>query len=1274
VDQPALPSRGGLRLNLLGGFSCTSDGRVVAGIAYDKMRALLAYLAVEPARDHRRDVLAELLWSGSDPQTARGNLRRTLSDLRRVLEPPDSPVLFAATKSTIRFLPNAVVDVVHFADAAPVQDVDARADDAHGKLALYAGEFMAGFHLPGCPLFEEWLLSWREALHRRALALLEQVGSLHEGRGEPARALPSALRWAELDPWNEAAHRRLMRLYAACGQRAAALRQFDLCRDLLYEEFGVPPEPETAQLAERLQEGAADAPPTTAGAPALAHRPAPGERRQATVLFCDLMLPGTDDLDDAIERLRAPRARCIECIEGFSGFVVPMHGGGLLAYFGYPRSHEDSAVRAVRAALALLREAVDDVRIRVGVHTGLILTGEDIALPDSVGKTSGVAIQLRRCIDDGQVVVSEDTQRLAAGYFRFSSLGLHVLPDAARPMKVFSVDSDSGARNRLEAATRLFPLVGRVAELAQLAAAWDAARHGAAQAVLVRGDAAIGKSRLVHAFKQQLAGERHTVRELRCFPEYEGSPFHPLLALLEGDLGFLPGESPISKAAKLAAHLASVHPSCDARMLPMLLSLCSLPTVAASAPLPAPQEQKRLIHQFLREMLIPPARPWPLLLVVEDLHWADPSTLELLRTLPECDPQAGALLAVFTARPGIEPPGAASVLSLEPLPPRHIEALIRAVGGSLATAWVQRIVERADGVPLFAEELARNAALDDRAHIPATLRDMLAARMDALGEAKPLIQLAATIGREFSRDLLRQAAGSEPTAFGQTMHGLIQTGLILPGLNDATCQFKHALIQEAAYESQSRSDRRRAHRQIATALQGESADRETALPELVARHLGAAGDVRQSVGFWIRAAHHATATSSHQEAIAHFEQGLDALRSLPLGAERDRDELSILLSLCPALHTRHGYGSPEATRATARIDVLREQGLDVPDMFLVEWAGLRNTMARIGPGRVPEGAARLLALARDDRVKQQAAHYAAAVGCFWLGAFERSGGHAETAMASYRPDDHQPMLDLFDEDLSVSFAGHRAWALCFMGCVDQAITLSVGMIRQARAMRHPKTLAMALLFATMLHRWLNQHPQVLVLAAETIPLTREHGMVHWTATAELLHGKAQVMHEGRRDLSELKLLAAQMAAAAPSYATVRLVDMAELHLFLQLPDEALGLLAQSEAAESGTGTLQFAAERHRIEGECLLARPEPDTEPAEACFQRALAISRRQGARLLELRSAVSLARLWQRGGQHARARRLLQAVYAGFTEGWEAPDLVAAAVLLQSLDRPMER
>jgi DNA-binding SARP family transcriptional activator/tetratricopeptide (TPR) repeat protein len=1275
VNQLTGLSVGRVRLRLLGGFTCTLDDRAVAGIAYDKMRALLAYLAVEPARDHRREVLAELLWSSSNPQTARANLRRTLSDLRRVLGAADGPELFFATKSTIRFIPNAIVDVVEFTAPArsSAQDEDSPAEPDQRLVDLYAGEFMAGFYLPECPDFEEWLLVRREALHRRALALLERLGSLHEGRDDPAKALPFALRCAELDPWNEAAHRRVMRLYAACGQNAAGLKQYELCRDLLHKELGAIPAPETRHLAERIRNAEFVGSPV---AGAVASAPVgslhSGERRQATVLFCELMPCGIDDPDEAMERLLTPRARCVELIRSFSGFVVLMHGGGLLGYFGYPRSHEGSAVRALRAALAVLQEAADGVEVRAGVHTGLILTGKDPSLPDTVGKTSGTAIQLRRCVDYGQVAISRETQRLVAGYFEFRSLGARTLPDLPRPLEVFSVIGESGARTRLDAAVPLTPLVGRKDELAKLTAWWNAAKRGTRQTVLVQGEPAIGKSRLMHAFKLRLADDPHVLRELRCFPEYNQSPFYPLLALLEADIGFAPGEHSELRSAKLASHVAAVYPSWAEQAVPLLLSLYSLPQGTLPAPILSPQEQKLVTMQFMRAMLMRSAQRLPVLLIVEDLHWADPSTLDLLGTLHEGDRAAGSLLSIFTGRPGDDAPCAASVLPLGPLSASETGELIAALERGLSTTRVLQIVERADGVPLFAEELAKSAAEGDRADIPATLQDVLAARIDALGDAKPTAQFAATIGRQFSVDLLCRASARDTHALDRTLGVLMQAGLILY-VDEATCQFKHSLVREAAYQSQTRSDRRMAHRQIAEVLQGEANDSVAALPELVAQHLFAAGDIRRSVGYWVQAGHRAIAASANLEAIAHLELGLRALLTLPPAPERNQEEFSILLSLCAALHATQGYGCEDSTRVTTRICALREQGLAAPDVFLAEWARLRNTMASVGPSGLPEAATKLLSLARDDVVKLQAAHYAAAVACFWLGEFKASSEHAEEAISQYQQGQHHLMLGLFGEDLSVSFAGHLSWALCFLGFPDQALAWSARAIQQARGMDHPKTLAMALLFATMLRRWLNMHEQTLSFSAETIALTREHGMAHWTATAEALRGKAEVMHRGRQDLSDLHLITARLSAAAPSYAPLRLADMAEMHMHLELYDEALVLLAQSETAEASTSILQFAAERHRLEGVCFLAGSRPDAQAAQSCFEQALTLSRGQGAKLLELRASVSMARLWQQQGKQAKAREMLESILGWFTEGVDTPDLLEAAVLLKSLS-PSER
>lgn len=639
MNQPALPFDNGLQLRLLGGFDCTLNGRPIAGIWYDKMRALLAYLALEPQQDHKREVLAELFWSGNDPVTARGNLRRTLSDLRRVVELPAGRPLFSASKSTIRFIPNASIDAIEFSGWALISPHDRDSPQQRNErvVDLYRGEFMAGFYLPDCPDFEDWLLVQREALHRRALAMLEQSANFHEPIGDYGMALQFALRHTDLEPWDEAAHRRVMRLYALNGQNGAALGQFDACCRLLKKELGVIPGEETRQLAERIRnaEFVRDSPeiPT---APSHVVPQAHAERRQVTVLFCELAPSGIDDPDDAMELLLAPRAHCVEIIRRLSGHLVPMHGGGLLAYFGYPQSHEDSAVRAVRAALAVTREAARSIEIRSGVHTGLITTGSDPSLPDIVGKTSGVAIQLRHCVGYNEAAISQETHSIVAGYFDCTNLGAQSLPDSSRPVAVFRVERESGARTRLDAATPLTPLVGRQAELTQLTGLWEAAKQGASLAVLVQGEPAIGKSRLVHVLKQGLAGEPHAVRELRCFPEYSQSPFHPLLVLLEANLGFAPGDTPEVKSAKLAQHVARNYPALAREAVPLLVSLYSLPQPAHSrATGLSQQKQKELTIKLLRAMLKGPTAKLPMLLIVEDLHWVDPSTQDFLTALIE---------------------------------------------------------------------------------------------------------------------------------------------------------------------------------------------------------------------------------------------------------------------------------------------------------------------------------------------------------------------------------------------------------------------------------------------------------------------------------------------------------------------------------------------------------------------------------------------------------------------------------------------------------------
>jgi len=540
-------------LTLLGGWRLGAGGRSAIEPDYEKGRALLAYLAIENQL-HSRASLSELFWPGSP--AGRANLRQVLANLRAVLH--DSAVAspyILVKRDTLRISPlgRLQLDVAAFTAVTPAGSDLAQLEQAAG---LYQGEFMAGFSLPDCPDFEDWLQVQRETLHRRALALLEQLSNGHEQLGDDSKALQFALRHTQMAPWAEAACRRVMRLYAINGQYSAALGQFDTCCRLLKSELGVLPSVETQQMAERMRQGDwQPRPPRPQQARPQVSAPSPAERRQVTVLYCEMTTTSGDDPDEAMALLDAPQARCLEIIRQFSGHIVQKHGGGLLAYFGYPHAHEDAARRGVQAALALTREAAPGIDIRAGVHTGLIITSGDASMPDIVGKTSRLAIKLRLGAARNAVAISAATRRIVGGFFDCLAQGAQVLPGAAQPMEIFWVQRESGARTRLDAALQLSPFTGRHAELAQLLALWQQTAQGLPHVVLIQGEAGMGKSRLLHTLKGQLDALPHAIRELRCFPETSQSPFHPLIMMFEAVLGFTPGDTSEQKYSRLVTYL-----------------------------------------------------------------------------------------------------------------------------------------------------------------------------------------------------------------------------------------------------------------------------------------------------------------------------------------------------------------------------------------------------------------------------------------------------------------------------------------------------------------------------------------------------------------------------------------------------------------------------------------------------------------------------------------------------------------------------------------------
>lgn len=1257
-----------IELRLLGGFEARHRGQMLAGISYTRMRALLAYLAMDTAQAHRREPLAELLWANNDAATARGNLRRTLSDLRRVLATTTTNELFTNSKDSVAFINAPYVDALAFTGQAY------HGQDDQSAIALYRGEFLAGLTLPDSPAFEDWLQIQRENMHRHALALLERLAKTHEQRSDYQQALPFALRHCQLEPWSEEAHRRVMRLYALNGQQSAALDQYQACCRQLDKELAVEPGVETRQLCEAIRRG--ELLPLQLSQPGSrekpGHRQTASERRQVTVLYCELNQLGSDDPDEFMDFLRAPQARCTDIIRQFSGHIVQAHGGGLLAYFGYPQADEHAARHALAAALAISGASTPHMEIKVALHSGLIVSGGEATMPDSAGRTSRLAIHLRHACPQARVVISADTQRLVAGYFTCRSLGQQALPGLSQPLEIFQVDGASGARHRLDALPRLTPLAGRHEEIAHLLDCWRQVGRGQRQIVMLQGDAGIGKSRLLHAVKEQLAGQAHLIREFRCFPEFCQTPFQPLIATLESIFAFAADDSPAEKSRKLANYLDSVFPALANDAIPLLGQLLSLP---ASADFPAPalpaRKQKEQTLTILRAMLQHLASRQPVLLIVEDLHWVDPSTLELLRSFVEQD-TTGAVLALLTARNEFVAPWSPAFFRIQPLQPltdHDAAAMAASLNQTMPAATIRHIVDRADGIPLFVEEMMKIASADSQANIPPTLLDLLAARIDRLGQAKQTAQLAATLGREFDLQWLRKISPETPAGLTESLKVLQESGLVQV-INDSHRQFKHALIQEAAYQSQSKTSRQAAHRGIARMLQEDFPEVVAKRPELLAQHLADGDDKAAAIVYWTRAGQRAALNSANLEAIAHFNAALQLLSALPADRERDKTEFNILVSLCPVYYAAKGYGSTDASQANTRLSALSSRVDDSPELFQAKWAQVYNSIA--GADATKEEAVsrglQLLHMVHDDPVRVVAANCAVANAYFWLGEFAAVRQHGEKSIAAYRPDQHQLLVEQFGDDLYVSSASFLSCALYFLGYPDQALRVCQQMLQHARAQPHHHTLGFALCWASMLHRWMNLHASTSALSAEAIALSRQHDLSVWLAVSESIHGSIQIL-QGQRDAGIAECLTgiAGMRAAMVGLPVTFESPLADALVQTGQYAEALALLAEIDTDMGKAGDDYFAADLLRLKGICLQAGKE-DAQAAEACFQQALAISRQQGAKALELRATTSMARLWQQQGRRAEARQLLGEVYAGFSEGFATPDLQDARQLLEAL------
>ncbi len=1041
-----------------------------------------------------------------------------------------------------------------------------------------------------------------------------------------------------------------------------------------------------------------------AGAPPRAHEAGSvGERRQLTVLFCDLV--GSTDLaarldpEDWQDVLRSYQTRASAVVAGYGGHVAQYLGDGLLVYFGWPQSFDDSAERAVRAGLELVGAAASvssggvPLRVRVGVHTGIVVmsalgeAGRSEML--ALGDVPNVAARIQGVAAPGAVLMSAATQRLVAGVFVVEECGAPPLKGVPEPIVLYRVDRASGVGNRLGLSTgRLTPFVGRQPETRLLLDAWKRAVDGQGQAVLVAGEPGVGKSRLCQQLRGHLLEQPHTWLECRSSPYTAGTAFRPVIELVGQALGFGSTDTPAEKLAKLARGLThSKRAAADA--LPLLAEWLEIAAGAGYAALSMSSDVKRRrILEILTAWAIEAAARRPLVLLVEDLHWCDPSTVELLgRLLAESD--SAHLLLVGTARMELASPWPArsnlQTLTLARLSGPQTKAMVASVSAEwgLPEAVLMQLAERADGIPLFAEELTRAVveAGNDAvvAAIPTTLQDSLLARLERLAGAKAVAQRAAVLGREFSYDLLAATAGLDEASLTQGLARLVEADLLFANgvPPHATYTFKHALVREAAYESLLKRARQGLHGAVFDALLRDFPERVTAEPEVLAQHAELAGRIGEAIAFYQRAGEREISRFAQEEAISDLRRALDLLATQPEDAERDAREVAIQFALAGSLAVARGLSHPDPQIAYDRARTLCERQRDERRLGL---ASIGLSILSFARGEVEQGralAAGVLTSAErmGDQELALLAHIQVAIPEQFQGKLVSALAHLEVARALYQPERHHAVVSIMFSDPGVSTLSFMGALRMGLGWPDQALARAREAVELARRLGHPNSLAQALFFETAIH-WVRRDPAAQrERAAETIALTEAQGLPYFLGLGRTFHAGARVATGELGAMADL-LAGMELAAGAGNLggAPASFVLLAEAHLAAGQPGDALGVVEMGLAVSAQTGQPFWDAELHRLRGEIWLRRSDDGPEQidaermAEDCFHNAIAIAIAQETKSAELLAVTSLARLWQRRGKPAQGRRWLAPVLAWFTEGFDTGDLVAARRLLEEL------
>ena len=1044
-------------------------------------------------------------------------------------------------------------------------------------------------------------------------------------------------------------------------------------------------------------------------------RPAPApraeaERRQLTVMFADLVgstaLSTRLDPEDLREIIGAYHRCCAEQIEKFGGFVARYMGDGVLAYFGYPRADEDDAERAVCAGLALVAAVAGldagpeaRLRVRVGIATGLVIVGDLIGEGASqehgvVGETANLASRLQALAEPNTVVIDGSTRRLVGGLFEYLALGSMSITGFSDPVPVWRVVGASAVDSRFEALrVARTPLLGRDEEIELLMRRWQQIKRGDGSVVLISGEAGIGKSRLAETVVERLSDDPHIRLRRFCSPHHQDSALFPTISQLERAAEFRRDDTDQQRLDKLEALF--VEASADlSEAVPLIADLLSVPVGNRYPPLSlTPQKRKEKTLGVLLAQLEGLAARRPVLMVFEDVHWIDPSSLDLLDLIVDRVATLRVLL-IITFRPEFAPAwigrSHVTLISLSRLPrQQRAEMIMRVTGGkALPQEIAEHIIDRTDGVPLFIEELTKavieSGMLTDagdhfdargpvpRLAIPTSLQASLLARLDRLAPVREMAQIGAALGRSFSHELISAVAAMPQRQVDGALAQLVGAELVFQRGTppDAEYTFKHALVQDAAYSTLLRGRRRQIHARIATTLESQFPEIVATQPQLMAHHCTEAGFNEKAVSYRLKSGQQAVARSAMTEAVSQLQRGLELLANMPEESRPVQHELDLQIALGRALMATSGYSAPVVADTLVRARALAER-FDRPDrlapLLYFQW-GFHMVRAEHELAVSLAEQMEKLGQTRKDQTTLLLGHYIHGASCYFRGEFATARALLELCDGLRDPAARAICAAIAVADPHAASLGHLALTLALLGHLDQGRARVDEALSEARRLDHPFTVAFVLSKVCAVEAAAGLPHDARRHAEELEALSNEHGFPLWLGLGLLQQGRSlTTLGQAQDGLVVLaRGLSVLRAAGAVVHTPLALCFLAEAHTKVGHLQEGQNCLVEAAQLIETTDERSSEAELHRLRGDLMNARG--DHAAAEQNYHRALAVAKRQSTKTLELRAATSLARLRRDQGKCTEAHDLLALVYGSFTEGFDTTVLRDAKALLDRL------